>query len=99
MLTSPPKVHKWRTCNINDIAPLVVRFADREQAAQRSLAKIPPGNASPGSRLVHARQAPLLYFDNSACVRELLLNGLRFFLGDALFYVLRGSIHQFLGFF
>src|SRR5579864_7829164 len=28
MLTSSPKVHKYRTYNINDIAPLVVRFVD-----------------------------------------------------------------------
>src|ERR1700686_3697366 len=41
----------------------------------------------------------LLYFDNSTGIGELLLDGLRFFLGDALFHVLRGSIHQFLGFF
>ena len=40
----------------------------------------------------------LFYFHSCAGVDELLLDGFRFVLADALFNRLRGSIHQILGF-
>ena len=41
----------------------------------------------------------LLHFDGCASVCELLLNGLSFFLRDAVFHGFRRAIHQVLGFF
>src|SRR5690349_2263770 len=41
----------------------------------------------------------LLYFDRRSSICELLLDGLRFVLGDAFFHGLGRSVHQILGFF
>jgi len=43
-------------------------------------------------------QMPLFHFNDSASLSKLLLDGLGLFLGNALFNVLRRSIHQLLGF-
>src|ERR1051325_3574925 len=40
-----------------------------------------------------------LYFDRSSSIGKLLLDGLRFFLGDAFFHRLRSAVDQVLGFF
>src|SRR3981189_1559594 len=50
-----------------------------------------PGPSEPAEALFH--------FDNSARFRELLLNGLRFVLGNAFLDALGSAIHQILGFF
>ncbi len=53
----------------------------------------------PAGTSVRSTLNALLHFDNRTGIGELLLDGLGFFLGNALFNVLGGSVDQFLGFF
>src|SRR5438105_3731267 len=62
----------------------------------RSFAKNAQDDAS---GLKRPAKTALLHFDRSSSIGELLLDGLRFFLGDSLFHRLGSAVDQVLGFF
>src|SRR5579872_285645 len=105
MLPPLPKLHQLDRSKPNNlrVAGDSLRLSARAEPAPTPpiLRLRPPRRTSLriAARGSDASQTPLLNLNSSASFRELLLNGLRFFLGDTFLDALGGAVDQILGFF